>query len=402
MLDRFAARPVLALMLGPMLAQEEPAPRTAEEILAQARLINACGSDPGTVCGLVLRTTGNATLARMAETVIPPTLQIILVVVLAYLAHRIVRRVIKRFVRSLKEKGLAKLGALRSRSPLADTGQMDIGRATLRTETLGGVLRSVATFIIFTLAALSILGTIGVNLGPLIAGAGIAGVAIGFGAQNLVKDFLAGLFMLLEDQYGVGDIVDTGEASGTVEEITLRVTRLRDLYGTVWYIPNGEVRRIGNKSQQWARALLDLAVAYDTDIPRATAVIKRVADELWQDPEWSELVLEEPEVWGIDKFGANEIIIRLVVKTVPLQQWKVERELRGRLKAAFDADGIEIPFPQRTVWMRTGPRPPGSVDEPGDEDGRGRVSRSTPPEKKAGTAGTSKRATTRAPSPRRS
>jgi moderate conductance mechanosensitive channel len=346
----------IALPTGP-LAQEEP-PRTADEILADIRLQAACGTDePGSICVAVFRATGNEVLADFAQVVIPATLKIILVVLLAYVANRVVRRLIKRFIRGMTHKGLARLEALRSRAPLADTGQVDIGRATLRTETLGGVLRSMATFAIWTMAILSILGTVGVNLGPLIAGAGIAGVAIGFGAQNLVKDFLAGMFMLLEDQYGVGDIVDTGEASGTIEEITLRVTRLRDLWGTVWYVPNGEIRRVGNKSQQWARALLDLGVAYDTEIGKASSVIKRVADELAADPAWKDVVLEEPEVWGIQEFGPNEVVIRLVVKVVPLQQFKVERELRGRMKEAFDAEGIEIPFPQRTVWLHNAEPP---------------------------------------------
>jgi small conductance mechanosensitive channel len=160
------------------------------------------------------------------------------------------------------------------------------------------------------------------------------------------------MFMLIEDQYGVGDVIDVGEATGTVESITLRTTRLRAVDGTVWHVPNGEIKRVGNKSQQWARALLDVDVAYGSDVEHAKQVIKEVADGVWRDEEFGTSVLEEPEVWGIEAFGADGIAIRLVVKTQPSEQWRVMRELRARLKDAFDREGIEIPFPQRTVWMR--------------------------------------------------
>jgi moderate conductance mechanosensitive channel len=176
-----------------------------------------------------------------------------------------------------------------------------------------------------------------------------------------VKDFLSGIFMLLEDQYGIGDIIDTGEATGTIEAITLRTTRLRDIEGVVWHVPNGEIRRVGNMSQQWARSLLDVGVAYDTDVDHASAVMKQVADELWQDDEFADLILEEPSVWGLQAFAADELTMRLVMKTVPGQQWVVSREYRARLKKAFDKEGIEIPFPQRTVWVR----------EEGDYSGNG-------------------------------
>jgi small conductance mechanosensitive channel len=193
---------------------------------------------------------------------------------------------------------------------------------------------------------------IGLNLGPLIAGAGIVGIALGFGAQNLVRDFVSGVFMLAEDQYGVGDVIDAGPATGRVEGVSLRTTRIRDVDGTVWHMPNGEITRIGNKSQQWARAVLDVDVAYDTDIALAKEVIKTTADAMWRDEAGATTMLEEPEVWGVENLGADGIAIRLVVKTAPNEQLAVERELRGRVKEALDQAGIEIPFPQRTVWHR--------------------------------------------------
>jgi moderate conductance mechanosensitive channel len=167
-------------------------------------------------------------------------------------------------------------------------------------------------------------------------------VAIGFGSQNLVRDFISGIFMLMEDQYGVGDVVDAGPATGTVEGVGLRTTRLRDVNGTLWHIPNGEIRRVGNRSQGWARALVDLEVAYSTDLDAATRTIERVAQELDADDRWAARLLEQPEVWGVEELGPDGIRVRLVAKTRPLEQWKVARELRARLKVAFDQAGIEV------------------------------------------------------------
>ncbi|MBT5138800.1 MAG: mechanosensitive ion channel family protein, partial [Acidimicrobiaceae bacterium] len=177
--------------------------------------------------------------------------------------------------------------------------------------------------------------------------------ALGFGAQSIVKDFLSGLFMLIEDQYGVGDVIDLGYATGTVEKVSLRSTTIRDVNGTVWHVPNGEIARVGNYSQLWSRALLDIEVAYDVDLRFAQGVIQRVADEFWEDPEWGgDELMERPEVWGIQALGASGIAIRLAVKTEPSMQWATERELRLRVKEALDEAGIEIPFPQQTVWVR--------------------------------------------------
>ncbi len=207
------------------------------------------------------------------------------------------------------------------------------------------------SIVIYAIAIMLCLAELEVNLGPILAGAGIAGVALGFGAQSLVRDFLTGIFIVIEDQYGVGDVVDVGEASGTVEEVTLGVTRIRGLDGTVWHVPNGEIKRSGNKSQYWARVILDVPVAYDADIAAASALIKQVADCVWRGAK-KDFVLPEPEVWGVEDFGADSIAIRLAVKTLPGSQWAVARELRAQLKEAFDREGFEIPFPQRTVWLR--------------------------------------------------
>jgi small conductance mechanosensitive channel len=221
-------------------------------------------------------------------------------------------------------------------------------------ETLASLFGSITAVTVWTIAGLMALAELGLNLGPLIAGAGIVGVAIGFGAQNLVRDFLSGVFMLIEDQYGVGDVIDAGPATGTVESIGLRSTRLRDVNGTVWHLPNGQIERVGNRSQQWSRAVLDVDVSYATEIARATDVIRRAAEAMCADPAFAESVLSAPEVWGVEDLGADSVAIRVVLKTTPHDQLKVTRELRARIKDAFDAAGIEIPFAQRTVWHRTG------------------------------------------------
>ena len=214
-----------------------------------------------------------------------------------------------------------------------------------RARTMGSVLRSVSTGVIATVVVLMVLAELGLNIGPLLASAGILGVALGFGAQSLVKDFLSGLFMIVEDQYGVGDVVDLGEASGTVEAVGLRVTRLRSVDGTVWYVPNGQIQRVGNQSQGWARAVLDIAVAYGEDVTRVQGLLAQVGHDLHADPEWAPLVMEEPEVWGVEALSADSVVVRLVVKTVPLEQWRVARELRRTDQGRVRRRGRRDPVP---------------------------------------------------------
>jgi small conductance mechanosensitive channel len=214
-----------------------------------------------------------------------------------------------------------------------------------RAETISSVLRSVVSIVIWSISILIILSELGIDLAPLLAGAGVLGVALGFGAQSVVRDFLAGTFMVLEDQFGVGDVIDVGDASGTVEGLSLRTTRLRDVEGVVWHVPNGEIKRVANKSQQWSRAVLDIPVALETDIEHAKGVIKETADTVWREPPWSTMILGEPEVWGVEALGTQGVVIRLVVKTRPLEQWAVARELRARVKQSFDHAGIKVPPP---------------------------------------------------------
>ena len=198
-----------------------------------------------------------------------------------------------------------------------------------------------------------VLAAIGLDLGPLLAGAGVAGVALGFGAQSLVKDFLTGIFLIIEDQYGVGDVVDVGDASGTVEFLSLRVTRLRDQNGTVWHVPNGEIRRVGNKSQQWARAVLDVAVSPNADLERAAAVIGLAAEAVWASPAAAADVLDAPEVLGIEYLGPDAATIRVQGRTRPGAQWRVNRLLRIQVADALAEAGIELP-PSRFIRPNPG------------------------------------------------
>ena len=296
----------------------------------------------------------------LTETDIQPLvgngLRIVLIILISIIVVGLGKRLVRRAVHGVRDPMGGRLDRLRKRAQLWDHDVRRDGiaqqRRIRRAEALGAVGGSIISVTVWTLSIFTILATIGIELGPYIAGLGIVGVALGFGAQDLVKDFMSGMFMLLEDQYGVGDIIDSGEASGVVEGISLRTTRIRSVDGTLWFVPNGEIRRLGNMSQEWARALLDIGVSYDTDTDHATAVIERVASTMAEEEEYEEMFLAPPEVWGVERLGVDSIDIRLVIKTTPGDQYGIGRELRRRLKQAFDDEGIEIPFPQRTLWIR--------------------------------------------------
>ncbi|MCW2606235.1 MAG: MscS Mechanosensitive ion channel [Frankiales bacterium] len=291
---------------------------------------------------------------RYGDDVVMTGLRVLLIGVLAVVVRALLHRLVGRLVR----------GAVDGRTPVVlrplkerigvESSPLLAERRRQRAETIGSVLRSTGSAVVLGVAFAMALSELGLDLGPVLASAGIVGVALGFGAQNLVKDVLTGVFLILEDQFGVGDVVDLGEASGTVEAVGLRTTRLRSVDGTVWYVRNGEVLRVGNMSQGWSRALLDVPVAWGSDVPMVRALVKQVADDLWRDPDWEQRVLEEPEVWGVEALTSDGVTIRLVVKTVPLQQWDVQRELRQRLKAAFDDAGVDIAVPRSVVTTAPG------------------------------------------------
>jgi small conductance mechanosensitive channel len=292
--------------------------------------------------------TALSAISRHALDVATTPARIALIVVLAMVIRMLVNRGIRRLVTGAAEGSVPViLRPLhdRTKGRLLEASPLSSERRRQRAETIGSVLRSSAALVVFTVAGAMILAELGFDLGPVIASAGIVGVAVGFGAQNLIKDFLNGMFMILEDQYGVGDVIDAGEATGTVEAVGLRTTRLRDVAGTVWHIRNGEIVRIGNKSQGWARAVLDIPVAWDSDVGEVRNVMKATADAMAAEEDWADKITEEPEVWGVEELGSSGLVVRLAVKTAPLEQWKVARELRERVKDAFDEAGIAIGLP---------------------------------------------------------
>ncbi|MGC4932336.1 mechanosensitive ion channel family protein [Gordonia sp. DT30] len=218
-------------------------------------------------------------------------------------------------------------------------------RRSQRARTIGSVLKSTVSIIVLVWVVLAILSVLGVNIAPFIASAGVIGLAIGFGAQNLVRDFVTGIFMLLEDQYGVGDTVDLGEAVGTVESVGLRITTLRDVDGTLWYVRNGEIARVGNMSQEYAVARLDLPVALSADLDRAQEVALDAAKAEVTDKELADNVLGPPEMLGVQEVAPHRVTLRMTVKTKPNAQWSTQRRLRSATLIAFEEHGIELPHP---------------------------------------------------------
>lgn len=295
-------------------------------------LSEACGAEPNVVCRAVLDATGSVSAARAVDALAGLPLRLLLIALLALAAHRLARLFITRMVRRFEDSE---------------------GRRGQRAETLGGLLGSVAAVVIAVIAGVTALAEIGISIGPLLAGLGVLGLAVGFGMQSLVTDFVSGLFLLAEDQFGQGDVIDADGDVGTVDRLSLRTTRIRDVNGHLHHIRNGDIQRLTNMSFEWARAVIDVEVGYDADLDQTSAVLKRVADEVARHDDFRDAVRAEPEVWGVQSLGADGVTIRLVVQVAPASQWGLARELRKRIKAALDAEGIEIPFPQRTVWLRT-------------------------------------------------
>src|SRR4051794_26773439 len=332
-------------------------------------LSSPCEKDES-LCNWVYDRTDSRPMANLSDWFIGLPLAIFgllaLMTVLRFVCHRLVDRLVSRAEGGGVLPGRASWVRRRQTGEQTHTQELrDLAAATRRVQrakTMGDLLKSVITGVLIAVFGTMILSQLGVNIAPIIASAGILGIALGFGAQSLVKDFLSGVFMIFEDQFGVGDVIDVGAASGTVEAVSLRVTRLRDLDGTVWYVPNGEILRVGNKSQNWSRAVVDIGVGYDEDLARARRVLAEVAHDLWEDDDFRDVIIEEPEVTGVEALNPDAITLRVLVKTAPLQQWAVARELRQRIKARFDHEGIEIPFPQRVVWHRDG-RPHAVVDD---------------------------------------
>jgi len=321
-----------------------------------------CYEQAGTLCRWVYdRTDQNEALADLANWFVDKPFQIVVVIVIAMVLTWITRRWVRRVAARLlapKLRPADRLEKIGIELPRALESSPDPRRES-RANSASVALTSTLIATIWVIAGLTVLGIVGIQLAPLLAGAGIAGVALGFGAQSLVRDCIAGLFMLIEDQYGIGDVVDLGEAVGVVEEISLRTTVLRGIDGTVWHVPNGVVQRVGNRSQLWSVALIDVDVAYDTEVERARRLLERAAQEVCEREDFASHIVEPPVVLGVEALGADGITLRLTVKVQPGTQWDLQRALREHIKHVFDGAAIEIPFPQRTVWMRNASDPAG-------------------------------------------
>ncbi|MBA8804310.1 small conductance mechanosensitive channel [Nocardioides ginsengisegetis] len=313
------------------------------------------------ICKATMEITGNQRLANASDLLIgkPLALAGLLVLALAirWVLHKLVDRLVRRAEDGVLPSRMPKLprGAKATAARGATPTARDLVTATRRVQrakTMGDLLKSIITGVVVAIIGTMMLSELGLNIAPIIASAGIIGLAVGFGAQSLVKDFLSGIFMIFEDQYGVGDVVDVGEASGVIEAVSLRVTRLRDLNGTVWYVPNGAIMRVGNMSQNWSRAVVDISVGFGEDLAKVQRIMTDVAHDLWEDDDFKGLIIEEPEVTGVEAFGPESVSLRVLIKTAPMEQWGVAREMRQRIKARFDHEGIEIPLPQRVVWHR--------------------------------------------------
>lgn len=300
----------------------------------------------------MLKLTHSGWLAESAGWLVAKPLTILLILVVAIIIRAIARRMIDRLTRSNGGTKIpALLRPLKERAPQA-LGTILSERRAQRAKTIGSVFKSITSVLVFGIAFMMILAELGVDLAPVLASAGILGVAVGFGAQNLVKDFLSGVFMMLEDQYGVGDVVDMGEASGKVEAVGLRITTMRDVNGTVWYVRNGEILRVGNSSQGFAVAVVDVPIGYGADVEMATEIIGRVAGDVTASEPISADVLEPPQVLGVERVSATEgILMRLTVKVRPGRQWAVQRALRARVVAAFEDAGIPGPIARTPGWQ---------------------------------------------------
>jgi small conductance mechanosensitive channel len=328
-----------------------PSPSSPGVIYTSPDVTKACVGDA--LCSRVLSWTHIQWLANSSYVVIVKPLRVIGIILAAMLIRWLLHRAIKRLTASTSRASMpALLKPLREKTtPTAEDGQYIPERRRQRAEAIGSVLRSFVTAVVFTLAALLVMGEFGFNLGPLLASAGIVGVALGFGAQSLVKDLIAGLFMLLEDQYGVGDTVDLGEATGVVETVGLRITTVRDSRGVLWYIRNGEIVRVGNKSQGWAMVVVDVPIGF-VNSEQAIAVLRTAAGAVAAEPAHETEFIEPPDVVGVEQLTVDGAVIRTIAKTTADGQAAVQRELRRALTEALESTGLS----ERIAASRLMPR----------------------------------------------
>lgn len=303
-----------------------------------------CGPDNLGVCDWVYEQTDSESVAKAADWLVGKPLAILATFVVALVVRTIARWAIHRGVRRIMRppvmvtRSIEALGGYTGTE--AATEEIEQARKVARAESISAALAGVVSVIIWTTAVVTSASILGFELGPLLAGAGVIGVAVGFGAQSLVRDCITGLFMLIEDQYGIGDSVDVGAATGTVEHVSLRTTVLRGIDGTVWHVPNGEIRRVGNQSQLWSVAVVDVEVPRSADLDTVRRLMGQGAAAVTDDPAWADDVLEPPRVLGVESVKAEVVTVRLVVKTTPGRQWALQRALREGIKRELDVGGV--------------------------------------------------------------
>jgi small conductance mechanosensitive channel len=270
-------------------------------------------------------------------------LRILFILVLAWVTRTVVAKLLKRLEKSLLSRRTTE-GEL-----LTEAGK--------RVATVMKLVRQIVSFIFWGVVVLILLGQIGVDIGPILAGAGIVGIALGFGAQNLVRDVIAGMFIILENQVRVGDVAVINGQPGFVESVNYRTVVLRDRSGTVHVFPSGGITTLSNMTHEWSAYIMDIGVAYKEDTDHVVEIMERVGRELREDPSFGELMIEDLEIYGVDKFDTSAVVIKARIKTIPMKQWEVGRQYLRRLKHAFDAEGIEIPFPHQTLYFGEASRP---------------------------------------------
>lgn len=325
-----------------MLASVLPAPSQLPDLVSQIPPRPSCAIDAGSWCQRVYRWTGVDWLARSSDTLITTGASVIGIVIVAVVLRVLVNRVISHVVAGAGVPGL--LSLVRRKRGVSDADRIEAfgsARRAQRAKTVGSVIRSAAAILIFGMAFMMVLGKFGVNLAPVLASAGVLGLAVGFGAQNLVKDFLSGIFMLLEDQYGVGDHVDLGDAVGEIERVGLRTTTVRDVSGMVWYVRNGTIERVGNASQDHAVAVVDVPLALDTDTEKAAKIADAAARHVAGNGHAVD-ILDEPRVLGVQSVSSSGLTLRLTAKTKPGRQWAVQRALNERVVADLRAEDVAL------------------------------------------------------------
>jgi small-conductance mechanosensitive channel len=335
-------------------------------------LTGSCGDNPGIACRLAWDLSHSTTAAQVTQVYLAGPVgrggRIVFIILVALIVRAITHRLINRITeRAAVSMTPAHPGSAVHRAGVA-VHLAGTERREQRARALGSILRSGVSVIVFGIAALTILDVLGFDLAPLLASTAVLGVALGFGAQNLVRDYLAGILMLVEDHYGVGDTINVEAATGTVEAMTLLTTRLRDINGVVWHIRNGTIEAVGNESQGWSRAVIDYPVAYSEDLARIRRLMEQAAGGLYRDRDWRALMLERPEVWGAQELSSKEVTMRIVAKTEPMHQWEVARELRARVKSVLDGAGV-VPAGPDTIIITAPERGPlGEAGPPGEAE----------------------------------